>query len=325
MISVKPNDYVVAQVDERKNIFGKVLKVKESKVILEDQDTIVLEKDTLVKVKPKDIIANLGTKPKFGKSFGRTTEAFHGSSDHKKWGRINYFRELELVERKALHLALKKVWLRLKHYGLHKGILPIEMDIRNNHGKIVGYYAHRAKGRGDVLTLCLPKIELKDAKFVLFHEYGHGWWFNKMTSNTKVKWIECYHYFMNLSKIPTEKLIITRKTLEKMGSIKTFKQEFGEKDTDAITPAVILNECLKYVSRVHGLNSKNVEILLSAEKSLKPYWPTSPLELSEAKLILTEYAKKNTEEFFSEALALFLTQKKLPKTVNKLMKETIAV
>jgi hypothetical protein len=87
--------------------------------------------------------------------------------------------------------------------------------------------------------------------------------------------------------------------------------------------AKTIKEAFSYVKRIHKLSMKQVQDYVHSrgKKSLTKFWP-SYSDIVQPHADITEYAMTNHEEFFAESVAHYMTGKKLPKDVKKLVKHT---
>ncbi len=69
---------------------------------------------------------------------------------------------------------------------------------------------------------------------------------------------------------------------------------------------------------LHAIDRKHFELALMLGDDVSVYWPKT-VELSEKKVIISDYAKRSPEELFAEAFALNFVGKKLPQKLHDLL------
>lgn len=316
------NSHCIVRLKRNKYKFVEILSSKKDYVKAVICSTTLDEEPEYIKIDdPSRIILSFEGKVPYGKAYNCKIEYVRKSEDNNDWGTINYFRNLKESDKKFLEFSLSKAHKLFKSYHL-LGVLPIHIDVKYNHGKIVGLFNKYDKHRkSSIMTLTPFEFEEKHLMQIITHEYGHGLWWYCMNDHLKYKWIETYHLYIKLANVDNKLLVSIRKKLENSESIKEFYNNW-EKDTE-LPIRIIMREVFSRISKVHKLSKDDIDILIRNRKSLQPYWPLS-LNLGDVKQILTDYARKNVREFFCEAFMLFMCKKKLPKKIKKLMKATVA-
>jgi hypothetical protein len=152
-------------------------------------------------------------------------------------------------------------------------------------------------------------------------------WHRLVPNAIKAKWFKLYAYYIRLSQVKPKDLKAAHEGVIAAGSISGYAENFAEvqKDeleADPLHPANILDECLSHIHDNFKLDEKALEMLIASGDDLSDYWPTIALDISEPKLIISEYGGTNPLEFFSEAFRVYL-EGKAPKRVRKLMEYTL--
>jgi hypothetical protein len=88
---------------------------------------------------------------------------------------------------------------------------------------------------------------------------------------------------------------------------------------------MVLRTVLKLINEEHKLRRVELDMLLAAGKSLKPYLPSlSEIRKGEAATVVTKYAGKNSAEFYAESFACYYSGvADLPDAIDCLMKDTL--
>lgn len=268
-----------------------------------------------------DVVGNFGPEVVPGTSaFGITMNPYEFSIEDKKWGTIHFYRKIkDDREMKYFKAMLKKVYDQLAKINA-TGFLPITTKVLPQKGKKAGWYNFNFKN-GDSMGL-LP-VDFRDQEYnlyVLMHEAAHGIWFRQVPKDVQVKWIDVYEDRIKVHSADKKKL--KRLATEAAGCAEGIgsyiKNECEGEDVD------IMKECLAYVKRVHKLTSKQLEMYIeqNGTKSILKFWPKAT-DIGKPVPDVSEYATESYEEFFAETFAYYMTGKKLPKDVKKLLKSTI--
>ena len=286
----------------------------------------VLEKDrcyeaTNITIPRSQLVANLGAAPAIGRAYGCEVEPFFRSTVHEFWGNVHYFYKPTKEERSKFNKLLDKAEARLKKFGITK-FFPLDVEMRQARGKTAGTFMYKHKGEDtrNVIQF-FPKAEVPN-DHTLFHEVGHGVLIHMFTSpKGRAKWIRAYHSAVHIAETETQKLKKLLKAVESKDhgeeNLRDFQGQLEESEAET------LDLVLDYISDMHSLNRKELDILLEDGDSIASMWPTKPLESSDMRSIVTEYAMRSWEEFFCESFALHLTGKKLPKSITSLMETTL--
>lgn len=316
-IQYNSDDYLIVK-EGAKYQFGTAL--GQNKLLLEKG----VENDETAKTidfEPEDVVANMGATIIPGTSaFGITMTPYEFSMEDKKWGTIHFYRKItDDREMKYFKAMLTKIHEKLAEIKA-TGFMPLTLKILPQKGKKAGWYNYNTKN-GD--TLALLPIDFRDKEYndyVLFHEAAHGIWFRQIPRDIQVKWIDIYEERINVHSADKKKLQRLAKEAagcaEGIGSF--IKNECEGEDID------IMKECIAYVKRVHKITQKQLELYIeqNGTKSILKFWPTST-DIGKPLPDVSEYAMESYEELFAESFAFYMTGRKLPKDVKKLLKSTI--
>lgn len=261
----------------------------------------------------ESVVVNLGPNPPPGTVYGCDVQLFRYSLS-SGWGSVHFFRDLDKDEKSKLRLALKHAYTQLEERKL-SSFLPIDIEVRYPRGKYEGWYKH-AKG-GDVMRL-MPKIYDTEALLhTIFHEAGHGVWWNLVPNHIKAEWILCYYQNVSISNATAQSILDLGKQCSAADSTHDVLSVLDEEE------AAVFNACLAYIANTHYISRDDLNILLAARKPIKNYWPRLPMQLADIETQIGEYAGKNVNEFFAEAFRIFMCAK-LPATLHRLMIKTLS-
>lgn len=275
------------------------------------------EKRLTVAVRRKDVLLNLGPAPMPGKVYGVNIEPLYRKVETNTCGTILFFVDMDDKKVELTKKALIRTFKKLKKKRL--GGLSVEIEIRKAEGKYAGYYHFMPKSPTD--ELCIkPNFDMMtpaDLEYVIAHEYAHGIWYRMMRPDNIAKWIALYDKHMLPTKVEQDELADIYAELESHGSMRDFMKSCDEETLP------VVKACLKAIKSVHGVDRKHLDMLLRHGHSIEEYWPTQ-VEYSDRGVIVSEYARKNPEEFFAEAFAFWFAGKNLPKEVSKLLIRSLA-
>lgn len=261
----------------------------------------------------KDIICNFGKSPSPGAAYGVKVEPLLKTEPDPYWGEIRIYKKMEEVETLAVMDQLKTFKLALKEKR-HRIVKPL-LELRAPSGKMAGRYKYRPKEEQDILTAMVPE-DKTDFQYVLAHEYAHGLWFRSLTKQSRLRWVKLYHEYITLLDSDERDL---EKLLDEVHTAKSISAGLRAVDDDE---KLLFKECIKHISRVHGLNKTHLDMMLDADDSLTDLWPQQ-IELSEKEVLVSDYARKSPEELWAEAYSFWFIGRKLPKVVQALVEKTL--
>ena len=275
-------------------------------------DTVVGDGKT-VSFELTDIIANLGKSPSTGKVFGVNVEPLHRTVNHKTLGTTRLFTHFDELDLKQIFSDLKSYYLRaseLRHTGFN-----FDIEIRSPHGKYAGHY----KLGQEIDILCVKTdTDRAGLEEIFAHEFGHGLWFRRVSKLMQKEWIDLYHKAVTVQTCTTEQLDSLLDAINTEGSFRQTLKQAGEEDR------VLLKECQRIIGKTHSLSVSHLDLILSLNGSIDVYFPDKPFNYSSKELVISDYAKKNVEEFFAEAYAAFFINRHLPKEVRTLLNTTLS-
>lgn len=278
----------------------------------------------------EDIKANLGKNPPTGKVYGMDIKILR-KVEESELGTVNFYCRMSKEDRKKFLKDLVKVRKVMKKFAL-TSLLPFDIEvIQNPKTKMLGMYAVRKVKKGeedipvkDLITYNdIPENDIVDT---FCHEIGHGIWYRLITKHTlKARWIKLYTDHIKLGDFSEKDISKMKKMYLKYAlPIKEFKKvlktEYEEFEQD------LFNEIISTITATHRLSLQEIDDLILAGdvETLSDIWPNFKLILINMKdTNISEYAKKNVREFFSECTRIYLTGGKLPKKARKLMEKTL--
>lgn len=317
MITADSNDYVIIQVDGKRNLIKVKRKEKENYVgVYEAHRT--LDNPEEVEFAGEDIVALLGKEPLSGSVFGCNTEIFRHKKRVDGWGKIFFYRNLEKEELKTLRKAMQETYETLVR--LEIPLHPFDTEVREAKGKWDGWYKYRPKKiDGESIDLiCLKPKSFDNLKQLLFHELGHSIWYRNTTAKTQAKWILAYHKAIELQDVNQEEVTEVLEEFCSSGMrCKEFSNGLSEREN------LIFDRCIDFVDEAHLLSKHHLDTLIASDHNVDSYFHAADIKLTDVKLVLTEYAQESPEEFFAEAFSLHMSGSILPKSLRLLMEKTL--
>ena len=280
------------------------------------------EATTSIKVPMEMVLADLGIKPKLGSVHGVKVEPFYASEEYGGWGTIKYYRLMKGKEKKILYAALDRTFEILETKKLDS-FPELDIKIHEYDGKHLGYYKHSKKeGINSTFGIQPPTFDIdeEDFDYLIWHEFGHVLWFNKMNSAIRAQWVKLFERRIKCKKFKQSEL---DKILQAIYShadegIRSFiKNEASEDEVE------LIKACMTYMNKIFKLSLDDIDLMLK-EDNIDDYWPTQQA-ISKVFPDISQYSTKDCKEFMAESFAhSFNTEVKLPKDVRILLKETLA-
>ena len=266
------------------------------------------------------VAANLGKNPPFGSVFG--TRVFFPQKKMKlpPFKKAFLYRELSPREYKILLHDIEQLETLVKDHSLHLD-WPF-FELHPPRGAVAGEYRVIVKGDDIYEVISLhPKYaedEFPNYFEILSHELGHALWYQLFPSRLKAKWISLFKEFVQPIPITKDDLA---KFLEGVSAtpLRDYLASLEDDEAEKFW------HVLYYLDTVYHLKLEHVELLLDNEKdSLHDLWPTSVNRIFDADTPISEYAMKNAEEFWCEALRVYATSEfTLPKKIKTAVVRTL--
>ena len=321
MIKYTQGDYIIVGRTKGKRallVAAKRIDDLEGQGILESSR--VTGDDTIVDFKNVDVAANLGPNPGACSVMGVKVEPYFRSFDHAM-GTVDFYFKADKKFKEALEEALDACEEKWEELKLGK-LCSFQFEVRQPKSpKSIHGYFHAYKGRDD-LDLMVIRGDTEHQPLLphlLHHEFGHAIWCHKFTDTQRANWIELY-------ASATETSLVTGKDsrrlydswIESEDDISTW---YGSQEEDDQTS---YDNLISHIESTFKVRSKDVEVLRTKARTttLEMLWPESVV-IGDQQTLVTEYAKRNAEEFWCEAFALYMTGMKLPKSVEPRMLKTL--
>ncbi len=318
-IHANPKDHVVTSFGG-KPMFARV--VKNNGKSYDIVPAIQKSDRSCLTIFPEDITANFGQKParSNGKVLGVDTKHYAGSINYEFFGgTLHFVADVPKVVKKEVEKVLPKFEKLIKRHGF-EGVFPMNFEFDNlPKSKTAGMY-YKNKDDYDKIWF---NVFHADLLATFCHEIGHAIWERLITKNsTKIKWVQLY-----LSHIKVE--VFDKKEYKKMRddflssaqTVASFSKSIEDEDKRDIFKKTIRQLCSLNNLRTSEINLINTS---PEAQTLKDLWPPFPLILVRiAENNISQYAQKETVEYFCECVRLYLTKHTLPKRVRKLVEKTL--
>lgn len=317
---IQENDWLVVQHENR----ARLVLFDSNNYTLKDRIGVrVGDLHENIHVNEEDVMANLGKTPRFesGKVFGADVLPVFRSDTVAGLGDVHFMRKFKNKEERK---SLIKAGETLVGDLVNRGVLPqkqiVCFIVPPKKSKLyLGSYRHfDSLEKVDELTLFADDYnDKKQSQYVWAHELCHGIWFTRMTADMRSDWIESYNANVSTFKFGDNTLKTLLDGLTNAGKVHIYRKSV---DTDE---REVLDECLKYMRRVHSIDNYHISDLLNSGRSLKKFWPTDPIQLSRKDTVVSEYATVSPDEFFADTMAYYLLGTEIPKTLRVLCKQTL--
>lgn len=299
----------------KKVTLAKITKTSPLAAVVVDKRMVNKNTAVYVTLESSDIVANFGTKPKFGSAYGVNIEPCYGAIEIEPFGNVILFRQINEDTQKRLRKKLTFLGNKLKKEKLFPK-KDFEVTIREHKGQWLGYWKHHKKG--DVPDeMCFRPEIFEDLDYLISHEMGHGLWFHNMPQGFRAKWISKYNAQVKLSQISAKELDQLRQGLLSSEYVSDFIKNLDDEDK------LVAKEVLRYIRHNNSLDKYDLEDLIQSGNDLKEIWPKA-VDISKKGVLISEYAMTNAKEFWAEAFAFEYIKKGIPKSLRKLMRRTLA-
>lgn len=325
-MQVEKNDYVLLMDSSlTKPVLAKCLGAKGEKfkgILSYEKRAVYGDSQYRMEFEIGDVVANLGPKPSFGKVYKADIEPYHETLDHKLFKTpIAVMVDIDDSERKEIIRCLNRLGNKAKVHGFLKYIRGITVVIRPGLSKTAGVWSLK-KDEGEKITLYVPRTgSAEEAKlpwdYVLFHEIGHHFWNLYMNEEEKAAWISLYRRALEVEEMNMTFVSRMRASLEEAGSIKAMRKELADEHKKQF------NEILKASMKAFSVRSDEIDALIASGENLSKFWISTPMQLSDSPVLITEYARKNSQELFAECIAHLLSDLEMPPKLEKRTANTV--
>lgn len=327
-IRIKKGDYCVAKREGKKDFLFKALSDNDSKsveAVVEKNSHIQGLRATLT-VELSDVVLNLGPDPYPGKVYGHDVGTLHKKRmTHEKFGDVHWFYKPPKEVGKDLWASMDVVAAKLKKAGLEFLLWDQVYEVHPYHGeKYAGSYAKAKTDKIPDRTMIRPEImPASEYAYVLQHELGHRLHLRFCAGATKLNanWLKAYNKSIKVVSVKKDKSQqLLDMLLDGEECPSSFKSGLDEED------ALAFKWIIRTIGQINGLSIKDLDLLFEAEMKdeIRGVWPIRNLHRKELAPIISEYATVNVKELVAESFAFYMTGRKLPEAILKLVEKTIA-
>ena len=324
---MKTDHYVIARIPDRDRsrlVLGRVTSLVDGTVYGYEEQGCHLRKESW-SAPLTAIVADLGPDPEPGTVYGRDTSSiYRGSVESEDWGRLFFFYRVK-------NDVKKKILAGFAEAGeiLRKNRLPIPEDCvwevhgPEARGRWAGSYKHSSReGEPSIFTVKPESIPDGDFVYVVLHEYAHWIHRNHMGGDRlNAAWIRLF----NTSVAPQAiELQTVRALLEDLVRGETLPSDFRSGLDEESAEAY--RGILKTVKADHAVGMQELDTLFTADSrdQIEKLWPNRALSRRELSSIVSEYATVSYHELIAESISFFLTGKKLPERITKLVDRSLS-
>lgn len=325
----KKGEYGIAKQDQGKDYLFKALTDSDAKSV-----EAVLEKDSHIPgmrhtmtVPLSDVVLNLGNDPHPGKVYGHDVGTLHRKRlTHDKFGDVHFFYRPDKQVLADLKESMDTVAKRLERQDLQFLLDNVIFEVIPYNGeKYAGLF--KMTKRGDNVTKRIqirPEImPASEYPYVWYHELGHNLHLDFCRSSKKLnaQWLKLFNTSIRVDTIKKDK---SQQLLDALiggeEPPSDFKRGLDEDD------ALAFKWLIRTIQQVNGLSIQDLDTLFEAEMKdeVAKVWPVRNISHKELAPIVSEYATQNYKELFAECFAFYMTKKKLPEPVVKLLERSIS-
>lgn len=272
------------------------------------------------------VILNLGDKPFPGKVHGHDVSTlFTKRLTHDKFGDVYFFYRPEKQIIQDLKDSMDKVAERLKRQGLSFLLDGIIFEVLPYNGeKYAGMYMKSKKEKVPNRIQIRPEImPASEYAYVWYHELGHHLHlsFCKESKKLNANWLKLFNTSIRVETIKKDK---SQQLLDALiggeECPSDFKRGLDEED------ALAFKWLIRTIGQVNGLSIHDLDTLFEADMKdeVAKVWPVRNISHKELAPIVSDYATVNSKELLAECFAFYMTKKKLPEPIVKLLEKTIS-
>jgi hypothetical protein len=324
---ISKGDYCIAKQEGGKDYLFRALSDNDKKSVeglLEKGCHIPGQRHTMT-VELSDVILNLGPNPHPGKVYGADVGAIHRKRlTHKEFGDVHFFYRPEKKIITDLDASMNRVAAKLNKAGLGFLFNAVLFEVMPYHGeKYAGMCIYAKNEKTPTRIQIRPEAMTPDFyDYIWYHEFGHYLnMFWRPSKKLMANWLKLYSTSI---KTETVKKDVSQRLLDLLmdGEDKPsdFKRDLEEED------ALAFKWIIRTIGQVSALSIQDLDTLFEAEMKdeIKKVWPLRTIPRKELAPIISEYATVNVRELIAESFAFYMTKKKLPEPVTKLLERSIA-
>lgn len=327
-MKISRGDYFVAKQEGGKDYLARALEDSHGKSVeslLEKNCHIQSMRHTMT-VAMSDVVVVLGSDPHPGNVYGHAVGAvFRKRLSHKEFGDVFFFYRPEKQVITDLSESMKKTALRLQKFDLGFLIDDVVYEVLPYHGeKYAGRFIMAKNEKIPKRIQIRPEImPASEYEYVLHHELGHNLHLAYCRESHKLNanWLKLFNTSIRVDSIKKDK---SQQLLDALvgGDERPsdFKRRLDEDD------ALSFKWIIRTIGQVNGLSIQDLDTLFEAEmkEEITKVWPVRNIPHKELAPIVSEYAAVNYKELFAESFAFYMTKKKLPEPIVKLLEKTIS-
>ncbi len=327
---INQGDYVICSQAQGKDYLVKALADTKGdlEAVCERLCHIPSQRQTLT-VSSKDLVLNLGPKPKAGKVWGiDLTNLYYTKKVHDTFGSMFFFYKPDKEVVRNLWAGLDKAYKILDKLGL---AFVLERDITweilpaAKTEKYAGMYIRRVKGENVIERIQIKPESVTSAElpYVILHELAHCIDANYVTSRKlKALWLRLFTTSIKVATVQKSMSAELLNMLMDQPNVPSdFKSSLDEEQTVAF-------KCImRTIQSVNALSIKELDVLFDAQMfdDIKAVWPLRTIPRKDIAPIVSDYATKNVRELFAESFSHHYTKRtKIPEAVVKLLERTIS-
>lgn len=328
-MKISKGDYFVGRDgDSRKTYLAKALEDSHGKAVesLYEKDCHIQGLRHTFTQDLAGVVLNLGPKPYPGKVHGHDTSSlFTKRLTHDKFGDVMFFYKPDKQVLADLKESMDKVAERLKRQDLAFLLDGLIFEVLPYNGeKYAGMYIRSKNEKIPNRVQIRPEImPASEYAYVWHHELGHHLHltFCRESKKLNASWLKLFNTSIKVETIKKDKsqqLLHALIAGEEPPS--DFKRGLDEED------ALAFKWLIRTIQQVNGLSIQDLDTLFEADMKdeIEKVWPVRNISRKELAPIVSEYATKNSKELFAECFAFYMTKKKLPEPIVKLLERTIS-
>jgi hypothetical protein len=327
-MKIVKGDYFVAKQEQGKDYLAKALEDATGKSVeaLLEKDCHVPSMRHTLTVAHSDIVVVLGSDPHPGKVYGFDVGSVHRKRlSHKQFGDVHFFYRPEKQVINDLNESMTAVAKRLDKQGLGFLIDDVVYEVLPYHGeKYAGrFMISKREGVPKRIQIRPEIMPASEYQYVLYHELGHNLHLAYCRDSHKLNasWLKLFNTSIRVESIKKDK---SQQLLDALiggeENPSDFKRGLDEED------ALAFKWIVRTIQQVNGLSIQDLDTLFDAEMKgeVVKVWPVRNIPHKELAPIVSEYATVNSKELFAECFAFYMTKKKLPEPIVKLLEKTIS-
>lgn len=328
---MQSNHYIIGRAQGGagpKLFFGKVQ--SRSGTILEgyiEKDAHIANVKTSFEIPAKDVVLDLGENPHPGSVYGfDTTNRFFTRKVHDFFGPICFFYKPEKEVVKKLFAAFDTAAKILQKAGFEypAGISVWEIVPKESKGKWAGYFKKSNKPESNPHRFSIKPESAPDSEwvYIILHEFAHYLHFSAMTgAKLNAAWIKLFNTSIKVQTIKKETSVsLLENLVSGEDRPSDFKSSLDEDQRNAY------NWILRTIKADHSVSVRELDTLFEADAKdeIQNLWPQRTIHHKDLQPIVSEYATTAVQELLAESVAFYLTKRKLPAGITKLVEKSLS-